>query len=65
MKTDEDLQAELYELCKNRQGKWANEHDFGGDYINKVCNGKEPMTETLAAILGYERPRGWVKRKPK
>jgi plasmid maintenance system antidote protein VapI len=65
VKTDEDLQAELYELCKDRQGKWAKEHGFTREYINQVCNGKKPMTNALAKILGYKRAEGWVKRKPK
>lgn len=64
MKTDEDLAAELYELCKDRQGAWAQENGFTRSYINAVCNGKREMTERVAEILGYERRKGW-EPKPK
>ena len=65
MKPDEDLAAELYELCKDRQGAWAKEHGFTREYVNGVCNGKRKMTERIAGILGYEKTVNiWVK-KPK
>lgn len=60
MKTDEQLQAELYEVSKNRQGAWAEEHGFTRAYVNAVCNGKKKMTEKVAKILGYKKVRGWI-----
>lgn len=63
MKTDEQLQEELYELCKDRQEKWAKEHGFTRQYINAVCNEKKPMTEEIAKIMGYKKQTMWVKKK--
>lgn len=65
MKTDEDLAAELYELCKDRQKSWAEDHGFTRGYINAACNGKRKMTEKIAKILGYKKVGSWVKRKTK
>lgn len=62
MKTDDDLAAELYELSKDHQKAWAEEHGFTRGYINAVCNGKRRMTEKLAEILGYKRVESWVKK---
>lgn len=65
MKTEEDLAAELYELCKDQQKAWAEKHGFTRGYINSVCNGKRKMTEKIAKILGYKKVKYWVQRKPK
>ena len=43
----------------------AKEYGFTREYINQVCNGKKPITDALAEILGYEKAKVWVKRKPK
>ena len=61
MATDDDLRDELWELCKRQQGKWAEKHGYKRVYINQVCNGKKPMTERVAKILGYKKVKSWVK----
>lgn len=64
-KTDDELRELLFKVCENSQAKWAKEHGFSAQYINRVINGKANMTEKIARILGYRRnKKPWILTKP-
>ena len=65
MVNDEDMQKLLEAACGDNQRKWAKKHKFSPQYVNQVMNGKKPMSERMAKILGYKKVVDWQPRAKK
>jgi|HubBroStandDraft_4_1064222.scaffolds.fasta_scaffold122747_2 hypothetical protein len=67
MKTEEQMRQLLREACDKAgsQRAFALANGVSAQYVGAVLMGDKVMSEKIGKALGYQKDKGWVKRKPK